>query len=355
VAREQVRAFAPGRVNLIGEHTDYNGGLALPFAIAEGILVRARTREDGRVDAHALDLDEHDEFTVGEPGRTKGWRAFVRGMVAELHRAGFEITGASLEIGGDLARGAGLSSSAALEVALGLALLGLGDADATGHRQPDHRALDRTKLARLCSRVESEWAGARTGTLDQLASLYGQAHAALLIDFASFQIEPVPLELHDGWRLVVLDSGESHDLAQSGYNERRSECAAACALLGVELLSEAHADDLARLPPTLARRAVHVLGENERVRMTVAALARNDLPGVGVQLDDSHASLRDYYECSTAAVERTVLRLKSAGAVGARMVGGGFGGHVLGLLPPDAAIPPDAHAVAPSRGAHLVS
>jgi galactokinase len=343
VPAEAARAFAPGRVNLIGEHTDYNGGLALPFAIAEGITVRARARADGHVSAHALDLDERDDFLCADPGRADGWRAFVRGTVAELRRAGFPLTGAELELGGDLARGSGLSSSAALGVSLALALLGLSGA-------PD---FDRRELARLCSRVESEWVGARTGLLDQLASLYGEPDAALLIDFADLAVEPVPLSLARGWQLVVLDSGERHDLAQSGYNERRAECAEACTLLGLQTLSEALSDDLARLPPKLADRATHVLDENQRVRATVAALSEGDLGAVGRLLDACHASQRDLFECSTPAVERTVERLKSAGAAGARMVGGGFGGYVLGLLPPGAEAPPQALGVRPSRGARL--
>jgi galactokinase len=365
VAPFEAHAFAPGRVNLIGEHTDRNGGLALPFAIAEGITVQARARSDGRIGAHALNLGERDEFALASPPPSEGWRAFVRGMVAELARAGFapgsagleigdagfpvdntgpEIGGADLEIGGDLARGSGLSSSAALEVSLGLALLAL-----AGETRPDRLA-----LAGLCSEVEHHWVGAQTGLLDQLASLCGEPDAALLIDFTTLAIEPVPLVLARGWRLVLLDSGESHALAESGYNARRAECDRAGALLGLKTLSEATGSDLTRLPPALARRVRHVLGENERVRATVSALYAGALEEVGALLDASHASLRDLYECSTPAVERTVGLLKGMGAVGARMVGGGFGGHVLGLLPPGVELPPMAFEVRPSRGAHLI-
>lgn len=367
----EVTAFAPGRVNLIGEHTDYNRGLALPFAIAAGVTVRARTTAGERIRAHALDLGEHHEFAIPEealafptPPHGGEWRAFVRGIAAELHRAGFAIPGADLEIAGDLPRGAGLSSSAALEVALALALLGLTGQD-----------LDHRELARLCSHVENDWVGARTGLLDQLASLFGEPDAALLIDFSDLDIQPVPLALEGGWRLVTLDSGEPRALAASGYNERRAECARACELLGVDSLREvgtgAPGDppgaldpllagglslaEMDRLPPVLVRRVMHVLGENERVLATVAALREHDLPRVGVLLDASHVSLRYLYECSTPAVEAAVQRLKDAGAVGARMVGGGFGGHVLGLLPPGASPPEGARAVRPSRGAHLLA
>jgi galactokinase len=226
----EVCAFAPGRVNLIGEHTDYNNGLALPFAIAEGITVRARATDGRRVRTIALDLDEYDEFTVPNLAHGEGWRAFVRGVAAELTRAAVPISGAELEITGNLPRGAGLSSSAALEVSLCVALLGLARAE-----------LDRRELARLCSRVENEWLGAHTGLLDQLASLYGDIDTVLRIDFSNLDIQPVPLVLADGWRLVTLDSGDPRTLASSGYNERRAECAQACEVLGVESLREARA------------------------------------------------------------------------------------------------------------------
>lgn len=340
----EVRAFAPGRVNLIGEHTDYNNGLALPFAIAEGITVRARATDEGRVRTLALDLNECDEFTLPNLARGEGWRAFVRGVAAELARAGAPISGAELEITGNVPRGAGLSSSAALEVALCLALLGLARAE-----------LDYRELARLCSRVENEWLGAHTGLLDQLASLYGEADTALRIDFSNLDIQPVPLVLADGWRLVTLDSGDPRALAASGYNERRAECKRACELLGVESLREARESMLDTLSPVLARRVRHVLGENARVLATVAALHGEALEEVGALLDASHASLRDLYECSTPDVEVAVRALKEAGALGARMVGGGFGGHVLGLFPPGALPPEDAGEVRPSPGAHLLA
>jgi galactokinase len=404
----EVCAFAPGRVNLIGEHTDYNRGLALPFAIAEGVTVRARRSDGPRIRALALDLDERDEFALSAPPHSEGWRAFVRGIAAELLRAGVALGGADLEISGEVPLGAGLSSSAALEVALGLALLALAGVELTqsvdeqpprsseppaqsaGRLTGGGEALDRRGLAKLCARVENEWVGAHTGLLDQLASLFGEADAALLIDFHDLAIQPVPFALAGGWRLVTLDSGEPRTLAASGYNERRAECARACELLGAgslrevgslvgagslrEVQEESHGrppvdlalalgesnhshlrERAARLPPTLARRVEHVLGENARVLATVSALHEGDLPRVGTLLDASHASLRDLYECSTPAVEATVQRLKQAGAAGARMVGGGFGGRVLGLFPPGASPPGATREVRPSRGAHLLA
>jgi galactokinase len=330
-------------VNLIGEHTDYNEGLALPFAIAEGVTVWGRRRPESRIVVQALDLGEDDEFALGDHRHLGGWRAFVRGIAAELQATGIPLPGAELQVHGELPRGAGLSSSAALAIALGLALLGLADAE-----------LDRRTLARLCSRVEGEWVGARTGLLDQLASLFGAPDTALCIDFASLEIERVPFVLPVGWQLATVDSGERHNLAASGYNERRAQCAQACALLGVGSLREAREQDAQRLPAVLARRLLHVLGENARVQAMGVALRAGDLVKIGPLLDASHASLRDLYECSTPAVEASVRRLRQAGAVGARMIGGGFGGHVLGLFPPNTARPRDAREVRPARGAHLL-
>jgi galactokinase len=344
VSRERAGAFAPGRVNLIGEHTDYNQGLALPFAIAQGITVYAAASGDRRILARALDFGEQDEFALDVPAGAVGWRAYVRGVVAELRRAGHPLVGAHLEIGGNLQQGAGLSSSAALEVATCLALLDLiGDA-----------GTDRVGLARLCSRVESEWVGARTGLLDQLASLYGAPGMAMRIDFRTFEVDPVPLRLEHGWRLVTLDSGERHANASSAYNERRAECSEACGLLGVDSLRQASWDSLEPLPERLRRRARHVLSENMRVMDTVAALRADDLPTVGRLLNASHASLRDQYEVSTPAIEATVERLLQAGAAGARIVGGGFGGHVLGLLAPGVYPPGSAREVYASPGAHAL-
>jgi galactokinase len=343
--RERAAAFAPGRVNLIGEHTDYNEGLALPFSITQGITVRARRSQTLQISARAEDLDEEDTFALHDRTSASGWRALLRGVVAELSDAGALRTGARVEIGGDVPRGAGLSSSAALEVALCLALLALGE---RGERQ-----LQRIEIARLCARVEGVWAGAETGLLDQLASLYGQRDAALLIDFATLQIEPVPLRLAD-WRLALVDSGERHVHASSGYNERRAECRRACALLGVRSLREVGRSDVERLPDPLRARAAHVLGENRRVLEAATALRAGELAALGALLTASHESLRDCYEVSTDAVERVVAALLDAGAAGARLIGGGFGGYVLGLFAPSRALPRGAREVGPGAGARMI-
>ena len=338
-----VRAFAPGRVNLIGEHTDYNDGLCLPFALAAGVTVTVEDGDDETLMARALDLGEEDAFAVAQPPPGSGWRAFVRGTAAELARAGHRLRGGTLTITGDVPRGAGLSSSAALGVALALALLAH-----AGRPEPDRR-----ELARLCSRVENAWVGARTGLLDQLAALFGRPGHAVRLDLRSLAVAPVPLRL-GGWRLATVDSGVAHAHAASGYNERRAECEAACRMLGVRSLRGVSARDAARLPEPLDRRARHVVEENERVEEAVAALARDDLAALGALLDASHASLRDLYEVSVPAVEETVARLQDAGAGGVRLVGGGFGGSVLALFQPGVAPPAGALEVAPGAGAHLL-
>ncbi|HEX3616151.1 MAG TPA: galactokinase [Solirubrobacteraceae bacterium] len=338
------RAFAPGRINLIGEHTDYNDGLALPFAVTAGVTVTATRLGGDTVEAIARDLHQRDSFNLREPGPATGWQAFVHGAVSELGALGYELPAARIEITGDLPRGSGLSSSAALELSLCLALIEL-----AGAKPPAT-----IELARLGQRIEHDWVGARTGLLDQLASLSGAAGQAVLIDFRTLELEPLPLELGDH-TLVTLSSGEPHANAASGYNRRREECSEAAHRMGVESLRDAQIQDLHMLPDVLARRARHVISENGRVLGAVTALRRHDFAKLGRLLDLSHAGLRDEFEVSTPAIERTVASLKQSGALGARLVGGGFGGNVMGLMPPGAVAPAGATIVAPGPGAHLLT
>ena len=317
----RIRAFAPGRVNLIGEHTDYNDGLCLPFAIELGVIVTAEL---------------HDGDDVTAPGLDDGAR-FLEGTLAELRSAGVELPGATLDIEGDLPQRVGLSSSAALCIALALALYGAAE---TAPPRP-------VRLARLCSRVESKWAGQDTGLLDQLASLLGEKGRALRLDMRTLEARPIDLHLH-GHVLATLDSGASRSLAASGYNERREECRRALELLGLESLRDA--DDASGLPAPLDARVRHVISENERVDAAVAALESGDLAELGALLNASHASLRDDYEVSVPEVERAVAACIDAGALGARIMGGGFGGSVLALFPPGAALPDGAISVRPWRG-----
>jgi galactokinase len=320
-----IRAFAPGRVNLIGEHTDYNGGLCLPFAVEFGVTVTAELRDGSEVTAPALGPRD----------------PYLTGAVAELRAAGIAPRGCELEVSSDLPRGAGLASSAALCVALVLALRRAAHADPA----------DPVDLARLCSRIETEHAGAQTGLLDQLASLLGREGHALRLDMRTLEARAVRLDLR-GHVLAVLDSGAPRALADSGYNERRAECRRAAELLGVKSLRDA--GDPAHLPDPLDRRVRHVIDENARVDAAERALEDGDMVALGELLDASHASLRDDYEVSVPEVERAVGACHEAGALGARIMGGGFGGSVLALFPPWAGLPDAAVRVAPGPGARLL-
>jgi galactokinase len=326
----------------------------LPFAIARGITVTAEPLAATRIEAVAGDLGEGDAFELGDPVpvpsggdtrsgasfRPSGWRAFLRGTAAELQAAGHPVPGVRLAISGDLPSGAGLSSSAALCVALALAMLG---------DEPE----DRVELARLCSRVENRWVGAETGLLDQLAVLLAEEGRALRLDLRDLSAAPVPLELGD-WTLAVLDSGARREHSSSGYNRRREECRAACAQLGLPSLRQATADHAAGLPAPLDRRVRHVIGENARVEDSVAALERGDLDRLGGLLDASHASLRDDYEVSSPELERAIEACREAGAAGARLVGGGFGGSVLALYAPGVTPAPGSLPVEPGPAARLL-
>jgi galactokinase len=319
------RAYGPGRVNLIGEHTDYNDGLCLPFAIERGVTVTAGLQDGGEI--AAPDLEDDDRF--------------LRGAVAELGRAGVELPGCRLAVASDLPHGAGLGSSAAFCVALTLSLYGVAGVDPP---RP-------VRLARLCSRIETEWAGQETGLLDQLASLLGEEGRAVRLDMRTLEARSIELDLR-GHVLATLDSGASRSLARSGYNERREECRRAIELLGLESLRDA--DDGSGLPAPLDRRVRHVVSENERVDAAAEALAAGDLAALGELLSASHASLRDDYEVSVSEVERAVEACIDAGALGARIMGGGFGGSVLALFPPDASLPDGAIAVQPGPGARYL-
>jgi galactokinase len=346
VTPKRVVAFGPGRANLVGEHTDYNDGLSLPFAIQQGVRVTAEATGDDELLVTAVDRGEDERFPLSgdSGGRSGDWRDFVRGAIGELRVAGVALRGGEIAIEGSVPERAGLSSSAALEVALCLALGAL-----AGPREPR----DPVELARLCSRIENDWVGARSGLLDQVASLLGVEGHALRIDFRTLETRPVRLRL-DGWRIVSVDSGERRSLAASGYNERRAEAERARRLLGLGSLRDALPADAERLPEPLDRRVRHVLEENARVDAAVAALEADDVAALGALLNESHASLRDLYDASTAAVERTVARLRGAGAAGARMMGGGFGGQVIALLPPGAEVPRGATELAPASGARLL-
>lgn len=323
---------APGRVNLIGEHTDYNDGFVLPMAIERRTVVAASARADRRVVAVSGALADTFEFDLDRPGppRRGIWGDYVEGTARALVARGVAVPGANLWIESDVPRGAGLSASAALETSVGLALSGLaGRLD-----------LDRVTLALAGQAAEHEYVGTLCGIMDQYIAALGHERHALLIDCRSLQARPVPFELADS-KLVVCDTGVKHELASSAYNQRRHECSDAVRLLspvlpGIAQLRdvdrasfESHAE---RLPDVVRRRARHVVLENERTLRAEAALTAGDLEEFGRLMVASHVSLRDDYEVSCAELDLAVDEaLAEPGVYGARMTGGGFGGCVIAL------------------------
>ena len=316
--------FAPGRVNLVGEHTDYNGGLVLPVALALGTTVTLRPRPDDtvRFSTDAPVEPAQASYVLGAERRGGGWTDHVGGVTAALRRLGARLRGFDARIATTLPLGAGLASSAALAVALLRALR-------TAFALP----LDDLALARLAHASESGFVGARVGLMDQLAAVFGRAGDAMLIDLRDLSREEIALpELE----LAVIDSGRRHEHASGGYNSRRAECETACRHLGVAALRELEdrrlEETLERLPPPLDRRVRHVLTENARVREAVAALRAHDLAGLGALLCASQRSLREDFEVSTPELDRLVATLTDdPDVLGARLVGGGFGGSVLAL------------------------
>ncbi|MGN8246502.1 galactokinase [Cellulomonas soli] len=348
---------APGRVNLIGEHTDYNGGLALPIALPHRTFVALRSRPDTVVrlvsgqESGAREVD----LAAVAPGTVEGWPAYVAGVAWALQQAGHAVTGFDAVVDSCVPYGSGLSSSAALESAFAVALdavhgLGLaGPADA-----PDDAG--RAVLAQVCVRAENEIAGAPTGGMDQAASLRALAGHALLLDCldGSVRHEPFDLTAH-GMALLVVDTKAEHSHATGEYGVRRAGCEAAAGRLGVgtlrEIAPEALASALERLADGSAegdvqvRRVRHVVTEIARVEAFVAELEAGRPEGVGALMDASHVSLRDDYEVTCRELDLTVETARAAGALGARMTGGGFGGSAIALVRAEA-VEPVAQAVA---------
>ncbi|QKE85620.1 galactokinase [Arthrobacter sp. NEB 688] len=330
---------APGRVNLIGEHTDYNGGLALPIALPQRTTAAASARADDLLRVHSVQTGETVEVDLGTvgPGSPDGWAAYVAGVLWALREAGHAVRGMDVTVTSEVPLGAGLSSSAALECAVGAAASDLFGLDLLG----DDAA--RARLATACVRAENEVAGAATGGMDQSAALLCRPGSALLLDCRDGSTEHVPFDLEAaGMVLLVTDTRAAHALNDGQYEKRRRACEAAAAELGVDTLREV---DPAGLDAALARlstdelrkRTRHVVTEIERVRGTVAALRAGDLDEVGRLFATSHASLRHDYEVSCDELDVAVEAAEGAGALGARMTGGGFGGSSIALVPVDAA------------------
>jgi galactokinase len=317
---------APGRVNLIGEHTDYNDGYVMPFALAQRVLIAAAPRDDGTWSVTSLNNDSTKIFSAADlqPGMA-GWQAYVAGVVWALQDAGHRIAGADLVLMSDVPEGAGLSSSAALECATLTALADLNNLDIAG--------LERAKLAR---RSENVFVGAPTGLMDQAASTLCTQGNALFFDCRTHAAEQVLFDTSSaGLEILVLDTKTPHALVDSEYAARRASCEEAAQLLGVPALRDVSDLDaaLAQLPdPAMKRRVRHVVTENARVLEAVNVLRAGRISDLAPLLDASHDSMRDDFEITVPQVDLAVETARTSGALGARMTGGGFGGCIIALV-----------------------
>lgn len=319
---------APGRVNLIGEHTDYNDGYVLPCAIGPATMVAVSKRHDNNVEVVAADVgDARDQFNLELPlerNIEQPWADYVRGMMSGLQNAGYALSGANIAIAGNLPKGAGLSSSASLEVALGKANLALADI-----------AIDNTRLAQIAQRAECDFVGTKCGIMDQLISAQGKAGHALLIDCRSLGLTDVPVP--DDVAIMIIHSGVTRGLVDGHYNARRRQCEAAAAAMGVPALRDADVDMLEAtgLDPVIKARARHVITENQRTLDAADALAKSDLATLGMLMAQSHTSMRNDFEITVPPVDALVAMVQKAIGTqgGARMTGGGFGGACVAVMP----------------------
>ena len=321
-----VSAYAPGRVELLGNHTDYNLGVVLAAAIDRGLTVSGSLRADDVIALRASDPNARVEVSIADlrPQTEQRWANYPLGVVQQFLQAGYTIRGFNAEISGNVPSGAGLSSSAALEVATAGLLMKL-----HGFR------VDPLEVARLCQRAENEFVGVKSGLLDQATSVFGRADHLVHMDFKTVAINTIPFPAN--YALVIADSGKKHNLLQSQYNKRREECAAAAGALGVATLREITPEALAKarpsLDPVLYRRAAHIVGENARVGQAIEALRSGDAAAIGALMNDSHESSRTNFENSTPELDAVVEVARSFGGVlGSRLTGGGFGGGTVTLV-----------------------
>ncbi len=323
---------APGRVNLIGEHTDYNDGFVLPMVIDRAVWIALRPRTDGQVSIYSLDYKETAEFNLDNfQYESSHWLEYVKGVADALQEAGYQLQGWEGVMAGNVPRGAGLSSSAALELATAQAFTAV-----------SHLTWDAAKMAQLAQKAENEWVGVNCGIMDQMVSAAGQPHHALLIDCRSLETELVPLP--EETAVVILDTNTRRGLVDSAYNERREQCEIAAAYFGVLALRDVSLAEFEAkgggLDALIRQRARHVISENERVLTAVAAMRHNDPVQLGQLMNASHASLRDDYAVSSHELNVIVeIAQAQAGCYGARMTGAGFGGSVVALVQAEKAAP----------------
>ncbi|MCO8272459.1 galactokinase [Actinoplanes sp. TRM 88003] len=323
---------APGRVNLIGEHTDYNEGFVLPFALPQRTIAAVGPAPAGEWTVTSTFEAEPVSFGVTQPGEVSGWAAYVAGVVWALQDAGYEVPGAQIAIASEVPLGSGLSSSAALESSVLTALIDLGGLDVPLEKRPS-----------IAQRAENVYVGAPTGILDQSASIRCEEGKALFLDCRSYEVEQIPFDLAaEGLAILVINSNAPHQHVDGEYGARRKSCEDAARLLGVPALRDITGDQLddalARLDDEVMRRRVrHIVTEDDRVLATVKLLHAGQVREIGPLLTASHASMRDDFEITVAQVDIAVETALAVGAYGARMTGGGFGGCVLALVDADKA------------------
>ncbi len=331
----QSRVFrAPGRVNLIGEHTDYNDGFVMPAAIDFAVWIAIAPRQDRKLAVHSINFSQSTEIDMGQDGAAqKHWSDYIHGVAVMLGKAGHRLRGANLLVRGDVPIGSGLSSSAAVEVASALALLG-----------NSGLSMGCVELAKLCRRAENEFVGVQVGIMDQFISCGGQADHALMLDCRSleFRLLPLPAEVS----LVICNTMVKHELGSGEYNTRRAQCEEGVRILarsapGMRALRDGTLEQLeqhrSELPEVVYRRCRHVISENTRVLQAASALEERDLDRFGHLMGESHRSLRDDYEVSCRELDVMVdLAAKQEGVFGARMTGGGFGGCTINLVKSEA-------------------
>lgn len=322
---------APGRVNLIGEHTDYNDGFVLPCAINYQTVVAASARSDSKVKVVAVDYGNAvDEFDLTQPitfVENKMWANYIRGVVKYLMERGYSFNGADIAVSGNVPQGAGLSSSAALEVVIGQTF-----------KELYHLPISQAEIALNGQQAENQFVGCNCGIMDQLISAEGQVNSALLIDCRSLETKAVPMP--EEMAVVIINSNKQRGLVDSEYNTRRQQCEEAAQIFGVKALRDVSIqmfnDKVEQLDPVVAKRARHVITENERTLQAADALSAGDLKRMGELMEQSHASMRDDFEITVKEIDALVNIVKEVIGEqgGVRMTGGGFGGCIVALVPP---------------------
>lgn len=318
---------SPGRINLIGEHTDYNGGFVFPGAIDKGMVAAIRLNGTDRVRAYAIDLDSYTEFGLREEDApTESWARYIFGVCREIEKRGGKVSGFDTAFSGDVPLGAGMSSSAALESTFANAL-----------NELCHLGIDRFELARIGQSTEHNYCGVKCGIMDQFASVFGKAGHLMRLDCRSMEFEYFPFnpEAH-GYKLVLLDSVVKHELVGSPYNDRRASCERVAAMLGQEFLRGATMEQLDAIKDKISEedymRARYVIGEEQRVLDVCEALKRDDYETVGKRMYETHWGMSKDYEVSCEELDFLATVAEECGVTGSRIMGGGFGGCTINLV-----------------------